>query len=64
MKTGKGGEPGAGADSPRDQAVQEPTEDLTDTAVSPRHILDLLEHFPTKTRWNRTFRLIHPYPLN
>jgi signal peptidase I len=41
-----------------------PTEDLTDTAVSPRHILDLLEHFPTKTRWNRTFRLIHPYPLN
>jgi signal peptidase I len=41
-----------------------PTEDLTSTAVSPRHILDLLEHFPTKTRWKRTFRLIHSYPLN
>ena len=41
-----------------------PTEDLTNTAVSPRHILDLLEHFPTKTRWKRTFRLIHSYPLN
>jgi len=41
-----------------------PTADLTDTAISPRHILDLLEHFPTKTRWKRTFRLIHSYPLN
>jgi signal peptidase I len=41
-----------------------PTEDLTNTAISPRHILDLLEHFPTKTRWKRTFRLIHSYPLN
>jgi signal peptidase I len=41
-----------------------PTGDLTNTAISPRHILDLLEHFPTKTRWKRTFRLIHPYPLN
>ena len=41
-----------------------PTADLTNTAVSPRHILDLLEHFPTKTRWKRTFRLIHSYPLN
>jgi signal peptidase I len=41
-----------------------PTDDLTNTAISPRHILDLLEHFPTKTRWKRTFRLIHGYPLN
>jgi signal peptidase I len=41
-----------------------PTDDLTNTAISPRHVLDLLEHFPTKTRWKRTFRLIHPYPLN
>ena len=40
-----------------------PTDDLTNTAISPRHILDLLEHFPTKTRWKRTFQLIHPYPL-
>ena len=40
-----------------------PTDDLTNTAISPKHILDLLEHFPTKTRWKRTFQLIHPYPL-
>jgi len=26
--------------------------------------VDLVEHFPTKTRWSRTFRLIHGYPLN
>ena len=41
-----------------------PTDDLTNTAISPKHILDLLEHFPTKTRWKRTFRLIRGYPLN
>ena len=41
-----------------------PTDDLTNTAISPKHFLDLLEHFPTKTRWKRTFRLIHSYPLN
>ena len=29
-----------------------------------RHMLDLVEHFPTKTRWSRTCRLIHGYPLN
>ena len=29
-----------------------------------RHMVDLVEHFPTKTRWSRTFRLIHGYPLN
>jgi signal peptidase I len=40
-----------------------PTDDLTNTSISPKHILDLLEHFPTKTRWKRTFRLIHSYPL-
>jgi len=41
-----------------------PTDDFTNSTISPRHILDLLEHFPTKTRWKRTFRLIHSYPLN
>ena len=40
-----------------------PTDDLTNTAISPKHILDLLQHFPTKTRWRRTLQLIHPYPL-
>ena len=27
------------------------------------HLLDMVLHFPTKTRWNRTFRWIHGYPL-
>jgi len=39
------------------------TEDLTNSSISPRHVLDLLEHFPTKTRWRRTLQLIHPYAL-
>jgi len=39
------------------------TDDLTSAAISPKHLLDLLEHFPTKTRWSRTLRLIHAYPL-
>ena len=28
------------------------------------HFIDLGEHFFTKTRWSRTFRLIHGYPSN
>jgi signal peptidase I len=37
------------------------TEALTTIGVD--HFLDLIKHFPTKTRWSRTFRLIHGYPL-
>ncbi len=58
---------------PRDNIIGKPliiywsynasTEDLAsshvDTLLS--HFLDLAEHFFTKTRWNRTFRLIHGY---
>lgn len=33
-----------------------PTEDLLN--YSPHHLLDLAEHFFTKTRWNRTLRLL------
>lgn len=40
-----------------------PTEDLADPSISVNHIVDLLTHFPSKTRWNRTFRLIRGYPL-
>jgi signal peptidase I len=29
-----------------------------------RHLIDIAMHFPTKTRWSRTLRLIHGYPLN
>ena len=41
-----------------------PTEALADSSVNVGHIIDLILHFPTKTRWNRTLRLIHGYPLN
>jgi signal peptidase I len=40
-----------------------PTEDLNDASISMRHILDLGRNFFTKTRWNRSFMLIHGYPL-
>jgi len=40
-----------------------PTDALADPSISFDHILDLITHFPTKTRWKRTFRLIRGYPL-
>jgi signal peptidase I len=40
------------------------TDDLTDPGVGLPHLLDMIIHFPTKTRWNRTFRLIHSYPIS
>ena len=40
-----------------------PTDALTGTPFNVQHLLDMVMHFPTKTRWNRTFRLIHGYPL-
>jgi signal peptidase I len=40
------------------------TSDLTDGGISLSHLLDMVMHFPTKTRWNRSFRLLHGYPLN
>jgi signal peptidase I len=40
-----------------------PTEDLVTPSVSLTHIADMITHFPSKTRWDRTFRLIHGYPL-
>ena len=40
-----------------------PTEALANPTIGIDHIIDLVQHFPTKTRWRRTFRLIHGYPL-
>ncbi len=37
-----------------------PTSDLEDYNL--HHMIDLGLHFFTKTRWNRTFKLIHGYP--
>jgi signal peptidase I len=39
------------------------TEALSKPMVSVDHLLDLVQHFPTKTRWRRTLNLIHGYPL-
>jgi len=39
------------------------TEALSRPMISIDHLLDLVQHFPTKTRWRRTLRLIHGYPL-
>ncbi len=39
-----------------------PTEDLKDYSI--HHMLDLAQHFFTKTRWDRTLRLVHGYPIN
>ena len=40
-----------------------PTDALSNPAMSIEHLVDLVEHFPSKTRWKRTFNLIHGYPL-
>lgn len=39
------------------------TQDLTNGNIGWDHIIDVVIHFPTKTRWKRTFKLIHGYPL-
>lgn len=38
-----------------------PTDDLTEYNL--HHFIDLGQHFFTRTRWNRTLKLIHGYPL-
>ena len=44
-------------------SFEAPTADLVDPNIGIGHILDVIIHFPTKTRWGRTFKLIHGYPL-
>ena len=40
-----------------------PTERLASGNIDPEHVLDIALHFFSKTRWERTFRLIRGYPL-
>lgn len=40
-----------------------PTEQLNSPSISLDHIWDLARNFFAKTRWRRTFMLIHGYPL-
>jgi len=41
-----------------------PTEALLNPVPGIDHLIDLTEHFFTKTRWRRTFMLVHGYPVN
>ena len=41
-----------------------PTERLQDSTISLAHLQDLVLNFFTRTRWTRTFQLIHPYALS
>ncbi len=40
-----------------------PTEQLADGNINVDHITDMVLHFFSKTRWNRTLRLVRGYPL-
>jgi signal peptidase I len=40
-----------------------PTERLASPTIGIDHLLDLVQNFFTKTRWRRTFMLIHGYPI-
>ena len=40
-----------------------PTDELIAPSLTLDHIRDLVLHFPSKTRWRRTFQLIRGYPL-
>jgi signal peptidase I len=45
-------------------SYEAPSEAFARPVISVEHLLDLVQHFPTKTRWSRTLRLIRGYPLN
>ncbi len=40
-----------------------PTEQLIGGTLNPSHLIDLAQHFFTRTRWERTLKLVKPYPL-
>jgi signal peptidase I len=40
-----------------------PTEALANPTISFDHVVDLVTHFFSKTRWRRTLNLIHGYPI-
>lgn len=44
-------------------SFEAPTEDLTNPNIGIDHLVDIVAHFFTKTRWSREFKLIHGYPL-
>ena len=44
-------------------SFEAPTADLTNPNIGVDHIVDVVTHFFTKTRWSRTFKLVRGYPL-
>jgi len=40
-----------------------PTQQLTDPDQGVAHVIDVVTHFFTRTRWSRTFRMVRGYPL-
>jgi len=40
-----------------------PTEDLINPNIGVDHVVDVVAHFFTKTRWSRSFKFVHSYPL-
>jgi signal peptidase I len=44
-------------------SFEAPTADLTNGNIGIDHIMDIITHFFTKTRWSRTLKLVHGYPL-
>ncbi len=40
-----------------------PTNELNTPAINFNHVIDLAQNFFSKTRWRRTFMLIHGYPV-
>lgn len=38
------------------------TDRLAGSLLNPEHLIDLVTHFPSKTRWRRTLKLIHGHP--
>jgi len=39
------------------------TEALSKPMMSIEHLIDIVQHFPSKTRWRRSLRLVRGYPL-
>jgi signal peptidase I len=44
-------------------SFEAPTQDLTNPNIGIDHIVDVIAHFFTKTRWKRSFKLLRGYPL-
>jgi len=40
-----------------------PSDQLQDSSLGFEHLLDLVKNFVPKTRWRRTFMLVHGYPV-